>query len=225
VSAVVIVPFQPTDDSRVRAWDRVSSRLQDAGWPVVMAECPGAWCKAEAVSAALDFASGDDDDVLIVHDADVILDLASLRDTVAHVEDGTVEWAIPHTLVMRMTAESTAAYYEGMLVGKPDLVRWPYIGMAGGGCVVLRRRTYDDCPLDRRFVGWGDEDQSWGWALGTLHGLPWRAPADLFHLWHAPQPGAQGARSASLASNRLRRAYRAYRSNPEAMRALVAAGR
>lgn len=231
MSAVVVIPLAVTDEYREAAYAFVSRRLIEDGWPIVAYEGDQErWCKACTVRGALDAADEHvgmhPDDVLIIHDADVVLDLWALRAAVGWVERGDVAWAIPHQAVYRLSEAASAAYMrDAHLSSTPDLVRWPYIGVPGGGCVVLRRSTYDDCPLDRRFLGWGDEDQSWGWALGTLHGAPWRAEADLVHLWHPPQPGSQGTRSASLDSNRLRRAYRAYRADPARMRALVADAR
>jgi len=231
MSAIVIVPVAVTDEHREDAFLYVTNHLIDDGWPLVAYEGDqDHWCKACTVRGAIDAADEHmkvkPDDVLIVHDADVVLHPAGLRGAVAAIERGDARWAIPHRAVKRLTAAATLALLAGEeMPVYPDLVRWPYLGVPGGGCVVLRRDTYDACPLDRRFVGWGDEDQSWGWALGTLFGAPWRSEFDLIHLWHPPQPGAQGQRSASLDSNRLRRAYRAYRSDPARMRALVAGGR
>lgn len=223
MSAVVLMPLSLDDEHRMRAAKYVTDRLTGDGWPVIgHGHGYDPWVKALAVDAMVDFSGHDShaDDVLIVHDADVIVDLASLRAAVNAVESGAVEWAIPHRLVHRLTQESTAAFYQGMLTTKPELTRWPYIGVAGGGVCVLRRTTYMDCPLDPRFVGWGNEDQSWGWALDTLHGAPWRGDTDLIHLWHPhPEPGA--TRSPLMASHRLWRAYRNYRGRPEQMRGLV----
>ena len=65
--------------------------------------------------------------------------------------------------------------------------RNPYPGMVGGGIMVIRRDVYEQCPLDPRFLGWGQEDASWGAALTRLHGLQ-RGTGDLWHLWHEPEP-------------------------------------
>lgn len=229
MSAVVVVPLSIVDDARGRAWAFVRSRLVDDGWPIVtgVQRSAGGWCKADAVSDALRSADvhAHADDVLVVHDADVVVDLAALREAVELVESGAVEWAVPHTLVYRLSEQTTLDYLAGVTISidsrsTTTLTRWPYVGVAGGGIVCVRRSTYADCPLDRRFVGWGGEDQAWGWALSTLHGEPRRVDAPLVHLWHPhAAPGAQ--RPPRVESERLVRAYRAYRRWPEQMRVLV----
>jgi hypothetical protein len=231
MSTAVVVPYQ-TGPARPEALHFVWNRLADDGWPVVLGTLEHRtiddprWCKAEAVAQAVAMVAlhGHRDDVLVIQDADVLVDLASLRIAVDAVETGRVAWAIPHTLVVRLSEDATAHLYADDPLDPPTLTRQPYVGMPGGGCVVIRRETYEDCPLDRRFCGWGDEDQAWGWALGTLYGAAWRADADLIHLWH-PHAAPHQLRSPSLDSSRLRRAYRAYRSDPTKMRELVDAGR
>lgn len=227
MSAVVVMPTRLSDEHRTRAYDFVNDRLLLDGWPVIAGgDEPGPWRKGGAVRTLVAEAERwARDPVVIVHDADVVLDLTALRDAVGAVESGAAEWAIPHTLVKRLTEHMTAAVYQGMWAEEPDLMRWPYIGIAGGGCTVLRASTYHDCPIDPRFVGWGEEDQSWGFALSTLHGEPWRATADLWHLWHPPDPDSRGGRSMNRQSNMLRRAYRAYRGEPGPMRTLLDAAR
>lgn len=186
---------------------------------VIIGICHGEWRKASAVADGL---TRTDADVIVVHDADVLVPMAALRLAVTVVNNGAA-WAIPHTNVHRLSRLSTAERIAGMssvIPHRQQLVRWPYVGVAGGGIVVLRRETYEDCPLDERFIGWGNEDICWGFALSTLHGAPWRGDADLVHLYHEhAAPGA--TRSPRFDSERLRRAYRAYRGDAERMRALV----
>lgn len=205
---------------RERAYHSVTMHLKNLPAEIVVGVgSADEWCKADAVADAL---TRTDADVIVVHDADVIVQLAAIEAAVSAVEHGIAEWSIPHSLVHRLDEDSTYVMLKtgAVPVTTRQLVRWPYVGMVGGGIVAMRRETYDDCPLDPRFKGWGSEDQSWGFALEALHGAPWRGGADLFHLWHPhAEPGAQ--RSPLFASERLRRAYRAYRERPELMRGLV----
>lgn len=224
MSTVICMPIRFTDHHRARAWEYVTDRLIHDGWPTLSTGHQiDPWCKADAVQVAREEAMRwhRGDPVLVVHDADAVIDLADLRAAVEAVESGDVEWAIPHHLVKRLSEEATEMAYEGMPLTAPDLVRQPYVGLEGGGCTVLRASTYDDCPLDRRFLGWGEEDQSWGWALRALHGVPWRGTSDLWHLWHPSSVESRNGRSTRMASNQLRRAYRAYRDEPANMRALI----
>lgn len=220
MSAAVVMPFLVTDEWRQRAFRHVTDRFAADGWPVIVGMKPEyPWVKADAVGDAV--AQTRPGDVLVVHDADVVIDLVMLRLAVGMVECDAVKWAIPYTPVLRLTAAATTRYYEtGELPARPELTRYPYPGVAGGGVVVLKHETYRDCPLDPRFLGWGDEDVSWGWALATLHGAPWRDPrAPLHHLWH-PQ-AAQNTQPTSIASHRLRRRYQVARNDPVKMHDLV----
>jgi hypothetical protein len=217
----VVVPLAITGLShRERAWQSVEARLVDDGWPILTGpNVSGLWCKSLAVEAAIH--PTQPDDVLVVHDADVLVDRAAMRQAVERVEAGVVAWAMPHSEVHRLTAAATFRYYEtGEVPEDAELLRWPYVGVEGGGAVVLRRSTYDDVPIDPRFLGWGDEDVCWGWALRTLLGAPWRATSRLVHLWHPhAAPGAQ--RSPRWESDTLRRRYRAAFECPARMRALA----
>lgn len=226
MSVVVLVPYAE-GEGRARLLRYVQGRLCDDGWPVVVGRGVAGrdgWCKAAAVAEALQAAAGRPDDVVVVHDADVLVDLRALRQAVDAVEAGA-GWAIPHYQVLRLDQLTTDVVLAGHpLPARHGLTRAAYVGVAGGGCVVMTRAVYEDCPLDHRFFGWGDEDLCWGWALSTLHGGPWRSTDDLVHLWHPhAEPGAQ--RAVRRESGTVRRHYRSARHSPERMRAVIAAGR
>jgi hypothetical protein len=87
--------------------------------------------------------------------------------------------------------------------------------------VVLSRESYAKVPLDPRFKGWGQEDESWALALGTLLGRSKRGLADLWHLWHDPAP-RQSRDVGSQASMNLHRRYVTANRQPPRMAALVA---
>lgn len=223
---VVLVPYRDDGPERRAAWHYVARWLMEHhGWPLAVGAPLGEWVKAEAVWNALAttaFYPGSH--TLIVHDADVFVAPEALRAAVEAVEAGAA-WAIPHGTVYRLDEQTTSALLEtGELPDAPLYVRWPYLGMAGGGIVVLTRDTYLETPLDRRFVGWGGEDQAWGWALETFYGPAWRGDAALYHLWHPhAAPGHQ--KSPRVESERLRRVYRAHRGHPDLLRPIVEAGR
>lgn len=226
MTAAVVTPVGMGDVSRAQAWSAVNQHLWDHGWPVLTNPIDvndQQWVKARAVRAALDAAVPPvpDATVLVLHDADVMVPHADLTAAVQAVESGEYQWAVPHRLVWRLTRRSTERCYEtGELPTAPELERHPYLGVLGGGIVVLRRDLYDQVPLDPRFVGWGDEDVAWGWALGTLAGAPWRGHADLLHLWH-PHPAPQQRHNADPDAVQLWRRYRAARDRPGQMNDLV----
>jgi len=201
VSVEIVVPWRAGCPHRERAWELVRGRYAEIAYPVVEAPGPDPWNKALAVMPALERSTAD---IVVVADADVWCD--GLVRAVQAVEDGA-PWAIPYLLVHRLDAER-----------KPE--QRPYAGMAGGGIVVAPRETLLDVPLDPRFVGWGQEDQCWGWALHALAGPPWRGDADLVHYYHPPQKRLNRKRG-SNESWALRRRYLAARRDPAAMRALL----
>jgi hypothetical protein len=66
------------------------------------------------------------------------------------------------------------------------LAQRAYRGVLGGGITVVNRNTYQDIPLDPGFIGWGQEDESWGIALRGLAGPGFNGREELWHLWHPP---------------------------------------
>lgn len=207
------MPWAPTDGDRIAAWNFLRPRWP---WPVIEGAPTGAaWCKAEAVADAL---SRTDAEILIITDADVWCD--GTADALMAVADGAA-WAVPHGKVHRLTLEATSTVLAtGTFTPGADCAEKPYTGHAGGGIVVLHRTVYESCPLDPRYVGWGQEDDAWALALRCLHGPPWRGDAPLWHFWHQPQP-RQTRRTGSPESVALYRRYQKARRQPERMRALL----
>lgn len=147
-----------------------------------------------------------DAEIVVVADADVWTD--GLSAAVTAVKDGA-PWAMPHTEVHRLSKDGRGLAQE------------PYRGALGGGIVVAPRQTLLDIPLDPRFVGWGQEDHSWGLALTTLAGIPWRGEATLTHFWHPPQERIT-RKYGSVESKALYLRYvTAARTDPRAMRDLI----
>jgi len=195
------------------------------GYEVIEGSCPddGPWCKGIAVAEGIGRASHG---LFVVADADVWCD--GIPAAVKAVNGGGVRWAIPHHLVKRLTEAATSQTVE---VGAWPEVRTmhtyadrPYIGHPGGGIVVLTRAAWDAAPIDTRFAGWGQEDNSWALALRILCGREWRGVDDLWHLWHAPQL-RQNRTTGSSAGALLYRRYWAARNSHRNMTALVAESR
>jgi hypothetical protein len=158
------------------------------------------WIKALAVMPAV---QESDADIIVLADADVTCrGIPEAIDAVGH----GAPWAIPHLLVHRLDEHGLP--YE------------TYPGIEGGGILVAPRETLLEIPLDPRFVGWGQEDESHGVALHALAGKPWRGTEDLLHRYHPPQERMSRTRG-SHESWVLRRRYLKARQDPDAMRALV----
>ena len=214
MAVAVVVPWRPGDAHREAAWQWVRNRYatQHPSWEVVEGHhLDGPWCKALAVHNALTKTTAD---TLIVADADVWVD--NLPETLEHVHPGS--WAVPHHGVYRLDEPSTAS----VLAGGPldgTFTQRPYKGHLGGGIVCIHRADYEQAPLDPRFHGWGQEDDSWAIALTVMFGKPWRGKAPLWHLYHPPQPRLSrvtGSREGSQLFARYRQAR-----NPRVMAALL----
>ena len=213
----VIVPWRDTDEHRATAWALLRHRWRTAhpDWRIVEGRLPaGPWVKALAVADGL---ARTDADILVLADADVWCDGVALA--VDQVAAGAA-WAIPHWWVRRLTPEATAAVLAGGPLGGP-VHRKPYVGFAGGGITVICRELLERAPLDPRFVGWGQEDQAAALAWRTLGGEPWRGAADLWHLWHPPQP-RWSIQWGSEAGRALWRRYRAAAGDVDRMTTLIA---
>lgn len=208
---LIVIPWAAGCAYRERALRHVMGGLR---WPTVLAPHEGRWVKALAVMPAVERAA--EGEIVVVHDADVVCDLGA---AVRAVETGA-PWAMPHRAVHRLSAEGTAAVYAGEPWRDQTFDQRPYMGVEGGGVVVARRETLLDVPLDPRFVGWGQEDESWGLALCTLAGRPWCGKEPLVHLYHPPQTRLTRSRGSSE-SWELRRRYFVARDKPDQMAQLV----
>lgn len=217
MSVAVVVPFRGGCPSRERAWRWVRDRYADRhpDWEVVEAGAPGGpWCKAAAVNHAVDEV---DAEIVIQADADCWTD--GLPEAVAAVESGA-PWAIPHTMVYRLTEDATGRVLAGADWRDQPLAQRPYRGIAGGGFVVASRDALRAVPLDARFIGWGQDDEAHSIALNALLGPPWRGTAPLIHLWHPPQERMTRRRGSQESWN-LRRRYARAKDDPAAMSALI----
>lgn len=221
----VLVPWTPGCPYREQAWTWVQARYAEyhPDWEIVTGTCsPGPYNRSEAILAAADRSTGD---VLVVADADVWVDP---EPALGHL--AASGWAIPHLLIHRLSEGSTVRVLRGedwrgqpLSQDNPQDSK-PYRGHETGTLVVLERQVLFDIPPDRRFVGWGGEDDAWAAALNTLAGKPWRGKDDLVHLWHPAQP-RQSRVVGNPQSNALKRRYNNARRAPALMRDLIEEGR
>jgi len=229
VKAALVVPFRFGERARDEAWAwlRARWRRNHPGVQIVvgsMLDPDADWCKAEAVAHAVRRTKAD---VLVVCDGDMMIDQRAVQHAIRTVEDGRRQWAVPYVQVGRLDAPTTRwLLTHGQLPPVPKLQRHLYDGIRGGGCVVLPRAVYETCPLDRRFVRWGGEDEAWGIALAALYGPPEAVTGVAWHLWHPhAAPHRPRERMPELPeSQRLLVEYRHARRNPILIGQLVEAG-
>jgi hypothetical protein len=215
----VVVPFTSSDDTwRADAREFVLERIHELhpAWEVIEGVCDGEWSKGAAIADGVARAAGG---LLVLHDADSFTVPDNLAEAVEHVATRTAPWVIPHSTVHRLRDAETLRVLAGERPRLGAVIRQPYEGPMGGGIVVLTRAAFDAVGgIDDRFLGWGGEDLSFGWALETLVGQPLRLSSPLVHLWHPhPAPDLRG----SPASEELVAAYRAARGLRRRMAQLV----
>lgn len=191
----VIVPrdYRITTD-RQRNWDHVSEhyQLNHPDWKIIEGRCPSAtWCKGFAIQDALNHTNAD---ILIIADADCIVQPAALEASVSAVRNGA-PWAMPHTTVRRLNEASTVL----MLPEVPHTINWNgisalpldrpvYDGAPGGGIVVVRRVFYEAVGgIPQAFQGWGSEDRALALLCSSLLGPCERGSGELLHFHHDPQ--------------------------------------
>lgn len=179
----VIVPWRGGCPDRAAAWAWVQEQWWKAGYDPILGEhTTGPWCKAAAIEAGLAQTNAD---VLVLADADVWT--AGVHEAIRQVREGA-PWAVPHGLVYRLTEDATTQVLHGARPHPHMPLTHPvYTGWAGGGITVIQRALYTEAPIDRRFVGWGGEDEAAASAWMTLAGGPWRGADPLWHLYHPPQ--------------------------------------
>lgn len=221
----LVIPFRddPNDGRRRRLLEWCVNQWWNIGFhPTVGITDPKQpWIKAAAVAQALDALSPADDDLLAIVDADVFT--ADLFLAFDAVDRGNL-WAIPHVTVQRLNEWAT----DSILAGENPVTGFgptgheepAHLGMVGGGATVLPVKLYRQVPLDPRFVGWGQEDESWGVALSTMFGEPFRIPGVLWHLWHKPAERLD-REIGSEEGVSVRARYWQARGNPQMMRLVL----
>lgn len=233
---VAVFPWLPGDVNRdasagwvADGWARHHPMIPTVWSDAILEAKPGSdWCKAEHIACLV---AATTEPVLIVSDIDVWVPPSAVRAAVNAVANGAL-WAVPHLDVHRLTLPATlrvtamAAPDGPVTILEGEYEQPPYPGHACGGMVVIRRDVIESVPPDRRYVGWGREDDSWALALRTLVGPEWRdTRAPMVHLWHAAPPRRTRTDPLRVLSRNLYRRYVEADRAPDVMRALVEEGR
>lgn len=203
--AIIVPRDKNPSRERERVWEFVQKHFQSTypDWQLIEGKCPSrTWCKGAAIRDALNRCTAD---VIVIADADCLVDPTALRASVANVANGKAAWAMPHGTVYR----GGDVYTEQVLQTDPAVVptfpaedalaRERYYGAPGGGIFVVRHVWYDavgGVPL--AFREWGSEDRAFATLANTLLGECERHNADLLHLWHGAQNTGSSIAGANL---------------------------
>lgn len=219
----LIVPWRYEED-RARIWNYLWPAWEAEGFEVILSELGRnePWVKGLAWQNGLLKASHD---VVCLVDADVWV--PALSEAVGLLERGH-RWVQGQEIVLRYDKATTERLLRGQIsleeASKLDEEVWeevPRKASAGVG-TILRREDAEEIPLDRRFMGWGWEDNAWWEALSTLLGEPARLPSSIcYHLHHRPQPSKDRTPTSKSANWLLYRQYVRARGHPERMRGVL----
>lgn len=226
MTVAVLVPWKPGCPWREKAWAWVRARYAEyhPDWELVTGTTDSpTFSRTQAI---LDARSRTEADTFVVADADIWCD-----DIDRAVElSASRGWAIPHLLIHRLAESSTlrvlgGAEWRGQQLSTDNTQdSRPYRGHEAGTLLVVDAAAFDTAPPDPRFVGWGQEDDAWSYALHALIGTPWRGAADLAHLWHPAEPRQTRSRG-NDANVALRRRYSNARRSRGLMLGLIEEGR
>lgn len=186
---LIVVPWRDVSEERSRACRRTCEALRqllpDA---LMMLVDSGHEPFNRAASRNLGVARANPFEVVVVSDADVILDclwnetaqpLKAIVDLAAF--DGQLHY--PFTLCHYLTPKATWEVLAGEV---PDGSRLEFsIPGAQGGMMVMRADAWASAGgMDERFIGWGYEDNAWHARVSRAIGPPAHHPGVLWHLHH-----------------------------------------
>lgn len=216
LSLRIVVPWRGGDPHRETLWARCSAELDPE--LVVLGRSPdGPFNRAAAIN---DGARGEWD-VLVVMDADVLIDQEQLNSAVRR-SHATQRVVLAFDSYCGFTARNTRLYLQGQLT---DLERGSAVRRDDheSSCVAIPRAAWEAVGgFDERFIGWGQEDVAFIHAVRVLHGPIERVPGTVYHLWH-PASRERRPTPAYYANQERGQRYRATH-DPAAMRALLAEG-
>lgn len=214
----VVIAYGGSDPVRARTLEWVRQRYErHHDLPTIVATNPHPeWSKGDAVNIEIGASRAD---IIVCADADSFVADEHLQYAIGQAE--RVGWAMPHSVVKRLTRTASLDVMRGeAMPRRRRLERAGYPALPGGGIVVATRDAWRTVRgFDPRFRGWGGEDHAIGLAMRTLVAPLARARlAPLWHLWHPPAPRC---RQPSDDTRALDKRYRAARDDPAAMRALI----
>lgn len=153
-------------------------------------------------------------DIIVVHDSDMICDIATLRRSIKFVRLGWYKMAYPWTRLWKLKEE-----YSNQIINNLDLVNKgiptdviSYVSKdSPGGVFACSAEAYKHVRgHDERFVGWGGEDNAFRFSIQGSYGRKsvTRIATRALHLWH-PTYNRYSVKTKN-GNNKL---YREYRSN------------
>ncbi len=147
-------------------------------------------------------------DILVIADADTLVDHVGLTKAIEKVGDGKAPWVIPYNWYYNMSKEYTDLLNASEKPGAPDpkakefsfehkILSW------AGILVVPRTAALSIGGYDERFEGWGHEDVAFRIKLDAEWGHPRRTDGNAYHYWHPINKKETFNSPSELANRRL----------------------
>lgn len=229
MNVTVIVPFRPGEPHRDLVWQWVRSWWETffPTFEIITADSDHPeFNRGAARNTAARRAAGD---LLVIADADTIVQAEALDAAVAAVDVGLAPWAVPYAegryynLAQRATMRRLMFPPQVVApIGEPwDSDDWEFKITSWAGCLVLPRSAYWDAGGYPEFRTWGYEDDCFRAALDVMAGPHTRIDGFALHLWH-PATEEERFQNPDITSNRkVAKEYQRART-PEAMRDVIA---
>jgi hypothetical protein len=229
---VVVAAARRSDGGgpRDRSWDYARARWERIGWPVVEGHHDPADGELFNLSAARNAAAAAADeaigrwDVLLVVDADVILERESQATNAALKAIATGRLTFAHDFRSELSEVGTAALLAGeqleQAMARSVERRNPN---SNSSALAVPRPLWDDVRgFDERFVGWGWEDLAFRASCSAAAGGYERVPGDVVHLWHPRSLETNEGQPAHGMNWQLGETYLALEHDTAGMRDLIA---
>ena len=189
IRTIVVAPYRPGPADRAKLWDFAQGwwRNDHPNWDIFTGTGPltGPFCRSAAINDAVAKA-GDDWDVAIIIDTDVLVDPHAARaaSEVAHSTDGMVLVGNERVMLTKEGTDRILSGYNGnwRVKGIQERVYTDHCSCA----VAVSRKLWEQVNgFDEWFRGWGWEDIAFRIACETMSGKPMvTITSAIFHLWH-----------------------------------------
>jgi predicted glycosyltransferase involved in capsule biosynthesis len=187
VSALAIIPWHSTDPWRLKSMHYVTDHLDRCGVEYILAPGPqpGPFSRAAAKNQGAEWAREDGVEVIIFHDADMIVEQQAYEDLIAKARE-TGKLIVGFTEYRALTQAATSWLVDGNITDPMTAqVGQVLSGFSRGGIIAVTVEAfYDIGRYDERFRGWGCEDWAFSIAATIVRGEFERLPYPAIHLWH-----------------------------------------
>jgi len=158
----------------------------------------------------------DENEVVVINDADTVPELAPLRQAIADAATSNLVH-LPYDRYHWLGREGTAQFLAG--AEPADCAYELVIGARSGVYVTTPKTWWSHGGQDERFRGWGFEDAAWYLAHETILGEPPRREDGLVFALHHVAQAREGEQYDANAA--LMERYRSVAGDPSGMLALV----